>query len=131
MGIPSLFADCVKFIKEYDARLRANVVEKFSQPSICFAQIATDQRIVTNHKKRKAKSFGNTLCIGGLSVSRGAREQHTMAWLKAVSSQNVSSDMFFYKLPTTLSCRQREQKVVQPSVRIEFDNRLTSGRPPD
>lgn len=48
MRIPALFADCVEFVEEKNARTRPYIVEQFAKSGVGFSEIATDQGIITN-----------------------------------------------------------------------------------
>ncbi len=126
MRIATLFTNRIELVKEKHAWLRSNVIEELAQPGIGFPKIATNQCVITNHKKWQSKCLCNRFCKRCLAVARRAGQQHPMPWLVAVCAQNISSRMLLDQLLAALAHRQRQKQLIETNLRLDCDNGLAA-----
>ena len=123
--VTALFTYGVKLVEEQDARLRPNIIEQFTKPSVCLAEVTADQRVVAHDEKWECKGFRDSLSVGRFPVARRSRKQDTVARLEAVGPEHVGADMLLDELARVLPDRQRKQKTIKLGTRFDLDDRLS------
>ena len=114
--VAALLGNRIELVKEQHTPARPRELEHLGQPCAGLTQETADDCLVANPHDRQIQRLGDGLRQTRLAIARWSGEQDAMAWLKAVSTQQLDALLLLDQLATGNANRLRQDKTL-PSVR--------------